>query len=65
VNLPVNNAPRIIGSNAKTLGFQHQQLLKMRESGGPSDGTRLGHHEKDELLRQQNAIPDGETAYTV
>ena len=31
-------------------------------NGGPPDGTRIVHHETDELLIQQNTILDGETA---
>ena len=62
VNLPVANVPGCTVSNAKALGLQHLQFLDMGASGGPPSGTRIVHHGKDELLVQQNTIPDGETA---
>jgi len=37
----------------------------MGASGGSPDGTREVHHGTDELLIQQNTIPDGETASPV
>jgi hypothetical protein len=58
----VTNAPWCIGSNAKTLGLQHLQFLDMGAHGGPPDWTCIVHHGKDELLVQQNTIPDGEIA---
>ena len=65
VNLPVTNVPGCIGSNAKTLGLQHLQFLDMGVGGCPPNGTRRVHHGTDELLTQQNTIPDGETASPV
>jgi len=65
VNLPVTKLPGYIGSNAKTLGLQHLQFLDMGASGGPADGTRIVRHGTDELLIQQNTIPDGKTASPV
>jgi len=64
VNLPVTNVPRCIGSNAKTLRLQYLQFLDIGASDGPPNGTRLVHW-TDELLIQQNTIPDGETASPV
>ena len=65
MNLPVTVVPGCIGSNAKTLGLQHLQVLDMGASGGPPDGTCIVHHGTDELHIQQNYIPDGETASPV
>ena len=65
VNLPVTSVPGCIGSNAKTRGLQHLQFLDMGASGGPPDRTRIVHHGTDELLIQQNTIPDGKTASPV
>jgi hypothetical protein len=61
VNLPVINVPGCIGSNAKTLGLQYLQFSDMGANGGPPNGARM----TDELLIQQNTIPDGETASLV
>jgi hypothetical protein len=61
VNLSVKSVAWCVDSNAKTLSLQHLQLLNMGASGGPPDGPRVVHHGTDELLVQQNAIPDGET----
>ena len=61
VNLPVTNVPGCIGSSAKTLGLQDLQFLDMGASSGPPNGTCIVHHGADELLIQQNTIPDGET----
>jgi len=65
VNLPVTNVPGCIGSNAKTLGLQYLQFLDMGVCGCPPNGTRIVHHGTDDLLIQQNTIPDGETASPV
>ena len=65
VNLPVTNVPGCIGSNAKTLGLQYLQFPDMGASGGPPNGARIVHHRTDELLIQQNTIPDGEAASPV
>ena len=61
VNLPVTNVPGCIGSNAKTLGLQYMLFPDMGASGGSTNGTRIVHHTTDDLLIQQNTIPDGET----
>jgi len=61
VNLPLTNVPGCIGSNAKTLGLQDLFFLDMGAGGCPPNGTRLVHG-ADELLIQQNTIPNGETA---
>ena len=60
VNLPVSDVPRCIGSNANTLGLQHLQIPGMGVSGGPLERARIVHHGTDELLVQQNSIPEGE-----
>jgi hypothetical protein len=60
VNLPVTSVPSCTGSNAKTLGLKHLHLPDMAAGGGPPDGARVGHHWTDELLIQQNSVPDGE-----
>jgi len=65
VNLPVANVPGCTGSNAKTLRLQHLHFLNMGASSGPPDGTLIVHRGKDELLIQQNTIPDGEIASPV
>jgi len=65
VYLPVTNVPGCIGSNPKTLWLQHLQFLDMGTSGGPPNGTRIVHHGTDELLIQQNTIPDGKIAFRV
>jgi hypothetical protein len=62
VNLLVTNVPGCIGSNAKKLGLQCLQFLDVGASGGPPNGARVVHHGTDELLIQQNTIPDGKTA---
>jgi len=59
VNLPVTNVLGSIGSNAKSLGL-HLHFLDMGASGGPPNETRIVHHGTDELLTQQNTIPDGD-----
>ena len=58
VNLPVTNVPGCIGSNAKTLGLQHLKFLDMEACGAPPNGARIVHHRTDELLIQQNTIPE-------
>ena len=65
VNLPVTNVPGCTGSNAKTLGLQYLQFRDVGASGGPSNEARIVHQTTDELLIQQNTIPDGETASPV
>jgi hypothetical protein len=65
VNLLLTNVPGCIGSNAKTHGLQYLQFLDMGARGCLPNGTRIVHHGTDELLIQQNTIPDGETASPV
>jgi hypothetical protein len=65
VSFPVTNVPWCVGSNAKALGLQHLQLLNMGANGGPPDGTHAVHHGTDEMLIQQNVIPDREIASPV
>ena len=61
VNLLVTDAPRCICSNAKTLVPKHLQFPDTVASGGHPDGARVVYQRTDELLLQQNTIPDGET----
>jgi hypothetical protein len=61
VNLSVTIVPVCTGSNAKTFGLQHVQFLGMGESGGLSNRTCIVRPGTDELIIQQNTIPDGET----
>ena len=63
--LHATNVPRCFGSNAKTLGLKHVHSPDMGASGGPPDGTCVVLHGTDVLLVQQNAIPDGETTYSL
>jgi hypothetical protein len=65
VNLPVTIVPRIIGSNAKTLGMKHQNFPYIGGSGGHPDGSRIVHRGTDELLIQQISILDRVTASPV
>jgi len=53
INLLVTSVPSCIGSNAKTLGLKHLQFPDIVVSG-----ARVVHHRTDELLVQQNFIPD-------
>jgi hypothetical protein len=63
-NFRVTSAVRVNGSNAKTLGMRHLHFSYMGARGGPPDLARLVHHGTDELLIQQNSIPDAETSST-
>jgi len=49
----------------RNLDCKHLHSLDMVASGGPPDGTSIVHLGTDELLIQQNTIPDGETASPV
>jgi len=60
VNLLVTKVPRFIGSNMKILGLKHLQFPKMGASGGPPDWACIIHHRVEDLLVQQNTIPDGQ-----
>jgi hypothetical protein len=51
--------------NAKTLGSESLHLLNVAVSCAPPNGTRIVHHWADELLIQQNSVPDGEAASPV
>jgi hypothetical protein len=53
------------GSNAKTHGLQYLQFPDMGAIGGPPEGVSVVHYGTDELLIQQNTIPDGEAASPV
>ena len=59
MNLPVTSIPRCIGSNAKALVLKHMQFPDMGASGRPPDGACIVHHWMDELLIQQDSVPDG------
>ena len=61
VNFLVTNVPRCIGCNSKTLALKHLQFPDMDASGGPPHKARIVLHRMDELLVQQNFIPDAET----
>jgi hypothetical protein len=61
----VTLVPRCTGSNKKTLVLTHLQFPDLGSNGGPPDGARAVHHGMDELLVQQNSIPDGETTSPV
>jgi hypothetical protein len=50
VNLPVTIVPKCTGSNAKTLGLKHLQLLDMGASSGLPDGPRIVDRWADDLL---------------
>ena len=58
VNVPFTSVPGCDCSNAKTFVLQHLQFLDMGACDGPPNGTSIDHHGKDELLIQQNTIPD-------
>ena len=65
VNLLVTSVPRCTGSNVKTLGLKHLQFPATEANGGPPYGARVLHHWTDELLVQQNSIPDGQSTSPV
>jgi len=65
MNLLVTNVPRCTGSNLETLGLKHLQFPDMGVSGGPPDGSCIFHPRTEELLVQQNSIPDGQTTSPV
>ena len=62
MNLPVPSAPRCIDSKAKTLGLKNLRFPVMGASGGPLDGEGVVHKRTDELFKQQDSIPVGQTA---
>jgi hypothetical protein len=57
VNLSVT-VPKCVSRNAKTLGLQHMQLPDICASSRPPDRTCVVHHRTDELLVEQNTVPD-------
>jgi hypothetical protein len=61
MNMPLTNVPRCIGGTANTLGLKHLWFPDMGTSGGPPDGAHLVHHRRDELLKQQKSVSNGET----
>jgi hypothetical protein len=63
MNLP--DEPRCTSSNAKILGLESLQLLNIAESCALPDGARIVHHWANELLIQQNSVPDEEAASPV
>jgi len=63
--LLVTTVPKSTGSNLETLGLKHLQFPDVGVSGGPPDGTCIFHHRMEELLVQQNSIPDGQTTSPV
>jgi hypothetical protein len=65
VNLPVSNVPWRTGSKTKVFGLKYLQSLDTGASGEPPEGARVVHHGKNELLVQQNSIPDRETTSPV
>ena len=44
----------------KILGLKHLQFPKMGASSGPPDWACIIHHRMEDLLVQQNTIPDGQ-----
>ena len=59
-NLPVTIAPKCTGSNAKTLGLKHLQFPDMGTSSTSPVRAHVVHHWTDELLIQQDSVPDGD-----
>jgi hypothetical protein len=64
-NLLVTSVPRCNGNNSKTLGMKHLPFPEMGASGGNPYGAPIVHHRTDELLVQEDSIPDGETTSPV
>ena len=62
MNLPVTIVPKCIDSIAKTLGLKLLYFPDMGASSEPPDRVRVVNHGTDELLKQTNTIPDGETS---
>jgi len=60
MNLPITILPKCSGSNAKTLGLKHLQFPDMGTSSRSPAGAHVVHHWTDELLIQQDSVPDGE-----
>jgi hypothetical protein len=60
MNLLITFAPKCIGSNAKTPGPKNLQFPDMSTSGRSPLRAHVVHHWMDELLLQQDSVPDGE-----
>jgi len=56
------NLPRCNDSKAKILGLKNLNFTNMSVSGGPPDGEGVVHNRTDELFKQQDFIPAGQTA---
>ena len=65
MNFLVTYVPSYIDSNAKTLGLKHLQFPDMAVSSRPPNRAPVVHCRTNELLVQQNSIPDGETTSPV
>jgi hypothetical protein len=59
MNLPVTSVPMCIGNNAKAPVLKHMQFPDTGASGRPPGGAHIVHHWTDELLIQQDSVPDG------
>jgi hypothetical protein len=59
--LLLTSVPKCNVSSVQPLGLKHLQFPNIGASGRPPDRARVVHHRTDELLVQQNSIPDGET----
>jgi hypothetical protein len=62
VNLLVTSVPMCNISNVKPIGLKQLQFPNIGASGRPPDAARVVHYKTDELLVQQNSIPDGQTS---
>jgi hypothetical protein len=62
VNLSVTNVLGCVSRNAKTLGLQHLQPMDVGVRSGPTDRACVVHHTTDELLVEQHAVLNGQTA---
>lgn len=60
LNLPLTSVPTFTDSNAKTLALKHLEVPDVATSSGPLEGTCLAHQGTDELLVEQDSIPDVE-----
>jgi hypothetical protein len=60
MNLPITIKPESTGSNAKTLGLKHLQFPDMGTSGRYPFWAHVIHNWANELLIQQDSVPDGE-----
>ena len=60
VNLPVTKVQRGTRNKAKTLRLEHLQPPDVCAGSGTPGGARIIHQGADELLVEQNSVPDGE-----